>query len=153
MRKRIISPAPHSDRQWLDIEDLVEVEVTSEDPAYPIESALQPAETTGWRAAEPGKQIIRLLFARPQPLRQICLKFIEPDVERTQEYVLHYSSAGQPALREIVRQQWNFSSMGATCEIEDHQVELSNVTVLELSINPDVSGGQAIASLSQFRIA
>ena len=39
------------------------------------------------------------------------------------------------------RQQWNFSPQDPTGEAEDHQAELSAVTVLELSIIPDISGG------------
>jgi hypothetical protein len=51
------------------------------------------------------------------------------------------------------RQQWNFSPQGTTGETEDHQVELSAVTVLELSIIPDIRGGNAFASLAQMRLA
>ena len=79
MRKRIInqglqgrSPA---DREWLDMERLAQVELTSEDPAHPIESALTPGTGLGWRAAEPGQQIIRLLFDKPLRLRCIRLVF------------------------------------------------------------------------------
>ncbi len=72
---------------------------------------------------------------------------------RTQEYVLRWSADGGQSFRDIVRQSWNFSPHGATCETEDHHVELPAVTVLELSITPDVSGGQAAASLAQLRLA
>ncbi len=51
------------------------------------------------------------------------------------------------------RQQWNFSPQDPTGEAEDHQAELSAVTVLELSIIPDISGGNAFASLAQMRLA
>ena len=44
------------------------MEVTSEDAAHPIESALLPGSASGWRAAAPGTQTIRLLFIRPQRL-------------------------------------------------------------------------------------
>jgi len=75
MRKRIIStvqpnPVP-SDPDWLNIEQLAEVEITSEDAAHPIESALLPGNTQGWRASTPGEQTIRLLFAqRNRELRE-----------------------------------------------------------------------------------
>jgi hypothetical protein len=48
-----------------------------------------------------------------------------------------------------IGQQWNFSSPGSVREIEDYAVELSDVTVLELIIVPDQSGGaaRALASL------
>jgi hypothetical protein len=132
---------------------LADVEITSEDATHPIESALLPGVHSGWRAGEPGKQTIRLLFAHPQRLRRIRLNFVESAAKRTQEYVLRWSPDGGQSFREIVRQQWNFSPQGATSETEDHHVELSGVTVLELSINPDMSDQSAFASLAQLRIA
>ena len=157
MRKRIIPPAQQENQApgdaWLDLERLAEVEITSEDPAHPIESALIPGQGTGWRAAEPGEQTIRLVFASPQRLRRIWLEFVEPDVERAQEYVLRWSPDGGTTFRDIVRQQWNFSPGGATRQVEDHRVELSGVTMVELVIVPDVSGGGARASLAGLRLA
>jgi hypothetical protein len=157
MRKRIITPVQQEtappDLEWLNMEELAEVEITSEDPAHPIESALLPGRASGWRAAGPGEQKIRLLFAYPQRLRRIWLNFVETRTERTQEYVLRWSQDGGQSFREIVRQQWNFSPQGATNETEDLHVELPAVTVLELSIIPDTSGGNAFASLAQLRLA
>lgn len=144
--------APPANLDWLDLESLAEVEFTSEDPAHPIESALLPGGGSGWRAAAPGKQTLRLLFAHPQQIRQIRLNFVESAIERTQEYVLRWSPDGGQSFREIVRQQWNFSPSGTTSETEDYKVELSGATVLELVITPDISGGNALASLAQLRI-
>jgi hypothetical protein len=157
MRKRIITPVQQKtappDLEWLNMEELAEVEITSEDPAHPIESALLPGLASGWRAAGPGEQKIRLLFAYPQRLRRIWLSFAETRTERTQEYVLRWSPDGGQSFREIIRQQWNFSPQGATNETEDLDVDLPAVTVLELSIIPDISGGDAFASLAQLRLA
>jgi hypothetical protein len=154
MRKRIIEPVqPETDHDWLNLEELTEVEVTSEDPAYPIESALLPSRASWWRASAPGKQTIRLLFDQPQRLQRIWLSFVEPLIERTQEYVLRWSPDGGKSFSEIVRQQWTFSPQGATSETEDHRVDLPQVTVLELTIIPDISGGNAFASLAQLRLA
>ena len=157
MRKRIIAPVQQDtasrDQDWLNVEGLAEVEVTSEDAAHTIESALLPGGVSGWRAGGPGKQLIRLLFAQPQRIRRIWLRFVETRTERTQEYVLRWSGDGGQSFREIVRQQWNFSPHGTTCETEDHHVALPAVTVLELSIIPDIGGGNAIASLAQLRLA
>ena len=157
MRKRIINPVQeqnvYSDQNWLDIEKLAVAEVTSEDGAYPIESALLSGNDSGWRASSPGKQMIRLLFDNPQGLQWIRLNFEELDIERTQEYVLRWSPDGGQSYQEIIRQQWNFSPEGATSEIEDYQVALPAVTILELSINPDISKRNAFASLKEFRLA
>ena len=157
MRKRIIDQAQKDtaslDGDWLNVEGLAEIELTSEDAAHPIESALLPGQAAGWRAAEPGKQTIRIVFAQPQRLRRIWLNFLEPGIERTQEYVLRWSPDSGRSFQEIVRQQWNFSPQGTTRETEDHRIELPAVTVLELSIIPDISGGNAFASLAQMRLA
>ena len=156
MKKRII-PVPHQtfvpDPDWRVVEGLVDVEITSEDPEHPIESALLPGRGPGWRAACSGVQTIRLLFPHPQRLHRIRLSFVEPRAERTQEYVLRWSADSGRSFQDIVRQQWNFSPNGATTETEDHHINLSEVTTLELTIAPDIAGGNAVASLAQLRVA
>ncbi len=91
MRKRISSQpqreSPSENTGWLDLEALARVEVTSEDAAYPIESALLPVGATGWRAESPGEQTIRLFFEAPQRLKRIRLLFREEKEARTQEFV------------------------------------------------------------------
>ena len=158
MRKRVtMSPAPKDlaipDQDWLDVEQLAQVEVTSEDSAHPIEAALVPGGESGWRAAQPGEQTIRLIFDQPQRLTRMWLLFIEPDTARTHEFVLRWSPDGGRSFREVVRQQYNFSPAGATREAEDYEVSLDGVTALELVITPDVSGGDARASLERLRLA
>jgi hypothetical protein len=157
MQKRVVEQlkerAAPAGESWLDLEKLAEVEITSEEPHHRVESALLPGGKRGWRAAEPGAQMIRLIFNEPRQLRRIRLHFIEKDEKRTQEVVLKWSPDGGGSYREIVRQQWNFSPEGATEEIEDYRVELSGVTVLELDILPDIGGGAARASLASMRLA
>ena len=142
-----------SDARWLDLEELAQIEVTSEDPTHPVEGALVLGEDRGWRAGQAGPQTIRILFDHPMPIRRMSLSFIEPDVTRTQEFVIRWSADGGRSHRDVVRQQWNFSPTGSAREAEDYRVELSDVTVLELTIVPDISGGAARASLAQWRIA
>jgi hypothetical protein len=156
MRKRMSRPAQEGAESvcnWLNLEELAEVEITSEDAAHPVESALVAGSTSGWRAAEPGDQTIRVLFNHPQPLKRIWINFVELETERTQEYVLRWSSDDGQSFREIVRQQWNFSPPNTTNEIEDHRVELPATKILELSIKPDISRGTAVASLACLRLA
>jgi hypothetical protein len=155
MDKRFIdrtSGSGSSNHGWLSLEGLAEVEITSEDAGHPIESALLPGRTSGWKAAEPGQQTVRLLFRKPQDLRRIRMNFVERDVERTQEYVLRWSSDGR-SFSDIVRQQWNFSHPNSTNEVEDYRVELHGAILLELSITPDINGGTACASLAEMRLA
>ena len=157
MRKIVIEldQKKHADflRDWLDLEKLAAVEVSSEQETYSIESALLPGKSAGWRASKPGRQVIRLLFDTPQKIQRIRLTFEELEVERTQEVVLRWSQGSGRSYHEIVRQQWNFSPKGATREVEDYHCELSGVMILELSINPDISGGDALASLTAMRLA
>jgi hypothetical protein len=156
MRKRVISPIPQSFRpqeDWLNLDGAALVEVTSEEKDYPVESALVSAETRGWRAASPGTQNLRLIFDEPQRLRRIRLVFEETDTERTQEFLLRWSADGGRSFREIVRQQWNFSPPLTIREVEEYQVELSDVTVLELIIVPNNRGGADRASLKSLRVS
>src|SRR5450432_1878687 len=109
MRKRMLNPYPSSTRKdeedWLPVEQIALVEVTSEELSHPIEAALLPGSETGWRAALPGEQTIRLLFDSPQSLRHLRVSFLEPEVERLQEFVLRWSSDDGQTFHEIVRQQ------------------------------------------------
>ena len=156
MRKRSITATPETVRSraeaWIDVERLAIVELTSEDKYYPIESAFVSVDARGWRAAGPGSQTIRLVFDQPQRLKHISLVFEENETARTQEFVLRWSSDSGNSFREIVRQQWNFSPPETKREVEEYQVELSNVTVLELIIVPNMSGGAAHASLKSLRL-
>jgi hypothetical protein len=156
MRKRIIpqdsqrlSPV---NQQWLNVEHLARVELTSEDAAYPIESALTPGAGPGWRAGQPGEQTIRLLFDEPQSVRHVRLLFQENERQRSQQFILRWSSDGGRSYREIVRQQYNFSPPRTTEECEDYDVEIEGVTLLELIIVPDMSGVPVCASLAQLRL-
>jgi hypothetical protein len=157
MRKRLITPTPETIRArgegWLDVERTAVVEVTSEDKNFPVELAFTSADTRGWRAEAPGNQTIRLIFDQPQRLKCIFLVFEENETGRAQEFVLRWSPNGESSLKEIVRQQWNFSPPDSTREVEEYRVDLSNVTVLELVINPNIGGGVARASLKNFRLA
>jgi XRCC1 N terminal domain len=157
MRKRLITPTPESIRTrgagWLDIERAAVVEVTSEDKEFPVEAAFVSEDSRGWRAAAPGSQTIRLIFDQPQRLKCISLVFEENETERTQQFVLRWSSNGERSLKEIVRQQWNFSPPESTREVEEYRVDLSNVAILELIIKPIIGGGVALASPKNFRLS
>src|SRR5438067_13109293 len=122
MRKRIGSQpqreSPAANSGWLDLEAVARVEVTSEDAAHPIESALLAVGATGWRAESPGEQTIRLLFEVPQTLRRIRLVFREEKEARTQEFVLRWSPTGAGSSRDLVRQHYHCRPSGALEEPE-----------------------------------
>jgi hypothetical protein len=157
MRKQLIvgtepSP-PEMSEEWLNLEEIGRVEVSSEDPQHPIELAFTHGESVGWRARQPGEQLIRLLFDEPKDLRRIWLRFSEPKVERTQQFTLRWTDSQTGPFREIVRQQWNFNPRGSTMEIEDYIVELRHVLALELTIDPDLGKNEAFAALAEWRAA
>ena len=158
MRKQIVDsasrePGPIGRSDWLPLQEMAKVEVSSEDADHPIESAFSLGQTSGWQAGSLGKQSIRLVFDQPRTIRRIYLRFNEPAVARTQEFALRWSENRGDRLTEIVRQQWNFSPEGSTAESEDYQVDLKAVSILELTINPDLGKGEAIATLADWRLA
>lgn len=158
MRKRIvasdrIAAKPGSGLRWMDLGQIATVEVTSEDPAFPIESVFSENGGPGWRASEKGEQQIRLIFDQAVAVHRIQLHFLEPTRERLQEFTVRWSAAdgGQP--KEIVRQQWNFSPAGSTSELEDYEVNLDGVSTVELVIKPDLTHNEAFATLAAWRVA
>jgi hypothetical protein len=155
MRKRIINSRAITQPsgaagEWLELDKVATAEVTSEDPDFPIESALVSGK--GWRAAQNGQQTIRLIFDKPQAVHRIRLEFSEAEFERTQEFTLKWSNNVDGPFIEIVRQQWNFSPQGSTSEVEDYPVQLQSVAVLELTIRPSLDQGSGVASLSRWLV-
>lgn len=157
MRKRIVESravdaAGESDGAWLNLSEIATVEVTSEREGFPIEAVFALSSGPGWRAARAGGQTIRIIFDEPVAVSSIRLRFEEPERERTQEFTLSWCPAAG-GRREIVRQQWNFSPEGSKTEIEDYAVNLEAVSALELQIEPDIGGGDAVATLTLWRVA
>jgi hypothetical protein len=158
MRKRIVSPSlaagrPQTRQAWLNLEQIATVEVTSEEPNFPIESVFSLEDGPGWRASQKGEQQVRIIFDQPVSIRRIQLCFVEPELERTQEFTVRWSPAEGGPPNEIVRQQWNFSPTGSTREVEDYEVGLNGVAVLELAIKPDLTRREAPATLAKWRVA
>ena len=100
--------------------------------------------------------MIRLFFDEPLAIKHLNLHFVDKSAERSQEFAV-YASSGTGELREVVRQQWNFSPSGTTEEIEDYKLDLADVTVLELRIDPDRSHdpkeSKNFASLQSLKLA
>ena len=136
---------------WLVLEQVASAELSSEDSQYPFEQALRTHTANGWRAADPGPQLIRVRFDRPESVRRIHLEFREERVDRAQEIAL-FATSKTFSRKELVRQQWVFSPRGATTEVEDYFFDLKDVTVLELEIDPGRHDKQAFASLYSIQI-
>lgn len=156
MRKQFINQGTRTSAteppQWIDLEHLARVELTSEAPTFPIESALNPNIGPGWRAGQAGPQVVRLVFDAPQRIRCVHLEFQETERERTQEFALRWSADGGRSYSEVLRQQYNFGPPNNVREVEEYAVELDGVTALELDIVPDISRGGATASLERLML-
>jgi hypothetical protein len=156
LRKQIIGEQTaikdaHTDVNWLDLAALASVELTSEDPRYPFDPVFEEGGDKGWRAGGPGKQTIRLRFDEPQTIHRIRLRFTDRQHERSQEFVLRCSGKdGQT--RDIVRQQWSFSPGGSTEEVEDYTIDLPDISIVELEIDPDRGKNTLPATLAELLI-
>src|SRR5579859_6159290 len=107
MRKRIVGSSrvgerPQTREGWLDLEQIATIEVTSEEPNFPIESAFSSEDGTGWRASHEGVQEIRIIFDQPITIRRIQLHFLEAELERTQEFSIRWSAAEGGPTKEII---------------------------------------------------
>ena len=102
------SPGAH----WMDLGQIATVEVTSEDPGFPIESAFGADSGPGWRASQKGEQQIRLIFDQAQAVRRIQLHFLERTFDRLQEFTIRWSAAQGGPPREAVRQQFDERARG-----------------------------------------
>ena len=156
MRKKLISEletkgtTPELD--FIDIEKLAQVEISSECKDQPIEFALLAGHNTGWKAADVGHQVIRLVFDDPQTIKRIVLLFDEFEVARTQEFALLWRKDKETDFQEILRQQFNFSPPLTTRQLESYTVELNHVKEFELRIIPDIDGNESLAKLTQLRL-
>jgi len=158
MRKRIVGSSPTAGKtgpgpHWMDLGQIATVEVTSEDPGFPIESVFSADSGPGWRASQKGEQQIRLIFDQAVAVHRIQLHFLEPTRDRLQEFTMRWSAADGGPPKEIVRQQWNFSPAGSTSELEDYEVNLDGVSTVELVIQPDLTHHDALATLAAWRVA
>ena len=151
MIKHIRTTTHVADEQWRNLDEAVAVELTSEDPAWPIEHALVHHDPSGWRAGRPGPQTITLTWPAPIAIRRIRVVFEETSRARTQEFVLRATTS--EGAREIVRQQFTFSPPGTTVEREEYATNLDTVSRLELVIVPAIDDGNAVAVLRELRIA
>jgi hypothetical protein len=142
---------PLAREEWRNLDEAVEVELTSEDPASPIERALVHHDTNGWRAGTPGPQTISVTWPAPIVIRRIRVVFEEHSQARTQEFVLRATTSD--GAREIVRQQFTFSPPGTTVECEEYAVNLESVSRLQLVIVPAIDDAKAVAALRELRIA
>jgi hypothetical protein len=151
LRHEDAGTATFPSHEWLGVEAIERIAVTSEADDAPVENVLYPDRETGWVAGVAGPQLIQITFSGPTNIRHIHLVFRESQFARTQEFTVHCTVAGGERT-EVSRQQWTFSPQGSTEEVEDYRVSLDGVVTLELAITPDISKGEARASLLRLRL-
>ena len=156
MRKQITglgSQVPSREEgNWLDLEAVAAVEVSSEAPGFPVEGALVPSSKAGWQAASTGEVQIQLRFDTPVDIAQVLLQVIDPEHERSQEWSLRAHLSGGTE-RELFRQGWNFSPGGSTEQREVYTVNLNGVRSLTLTIDPDRGRNRYPATLAAWRVS
>ena len=135
MRKNLVSAIRNNDaaskHDWLELERVARVEVSSEAEGYPVEGALLNDERRAWRANEPGTQTIRLLFDHPQTIRLVRVVFKEEESASTQEFVLRWLPEGTSDWKDVIRQQWIFSPPQTAIECEEYKIDLPSAGGLE----------------------
>jgi hypothetical protein len=154
LRKHIVkAPPSHPVPQAgeIDIAATATVQVTSENPAHPIDNVFDHRRGPGgsrWVAEEQGEQTLLLVFDTPQSIHQIILEVEELEVSRTQELGLSVSHDGGQTYRELRRQEYHFSPPGTTFEREDWAVLAEGVSHLQLWMKPDKGGKPCWATLT-----
>jgi hypothetical protein len=138
---------------WLSLDGIIRVDASSEADGHSLLGVLSEPIGAEWRASNPGPQVIRLQFIEPQDLTRVRLAFRDREHSRTQEFTLAWLAAGEQDFHVIVRQQFNFHPSGSSEEVEEYAVSLRGASALELRIVPDIGGGNARASLAEFRVA
>ena len=154
LRKHIVKAPPSQsvpEPGELDIAATATMQVTSEDPAHPVEHVFDHRRGPGgsrWVAAEPGEQTLLLAFDTPQTIDQIIVEVEEPAVSRTQELWLSVSHDGGQTYHELRRQEYTFSPPGTTFEREAWTMTTAGVTHLQLWMQPDKGGKPCRATLT-----
>jgi hypothetical protein len=95
---------------------------------------------------------VRLTFDAPQQVRHLRLLFEDAHSTRTQEFVIRSLTRGDTDYRDVVRQQFTFSTGGASRQQENYDLRLDDVVSLELRIVPNISGGAEVATLKEWRV-
>ena len=160
LRKQILRPdsetmSPKTSATTMSVADIASVQVSSEDPSYPIDHAFDNHRGPGgtrWMAGEVGEQTIILAFDQPQRVQKVGLEIEEPETSRTQELSLAVSRDGGHTYREVLRQEYNFSPPHTTFERESWAMPVENMTHLRLTIKPDKGGRPSRATVTSLTL-
>ncbi len=138
--------------QWLNLEEIAEVEVSSEAPGFSVENVFAQGSGGGWQAQTTGAARITLHFDKPQAITRTLLHFVEDEHERSQEWALSavLADGGE---RELLRQGWNFSPGGSREQRESYALHTPPVRSLTLWLDPDRGQNRYPATLAAWRLS
>ncbi len=151
MRKHILHPQAAPDEREIPVASIATVFVTSEEADHPIDYAFDAQRGPGgtrWVAEKAGEQTVIMAFDTPQAIGHVSLEVEEREMSRTQELQLSVSNDGGKTYREVCRQEFNFSSGGATFEREAWALSEAKATHVRVWIKPDKGGKPCCASLT-----
>jgi hypothetical protein len=139
----------------IDIVDGATIAYSSEDPAHPIEHALDGnsgAGATRWISARPDTvERIVVEFDQPQAISRLAYEVEEEMRERTQEVRAEVSEDGGRSYRQIFAQDYTFSPHGATYQREVQRFNRVQASHLRLTIVPN-KNGSGPATLTTLRV-
>jgi len=139
----------------IDIVGGATIAYSSEDPAHPIEHALDGCSGPGathWISARPDTiERIVIEFDQPQPISRLAYDVEENRRERTQQVRAEVSEDGGRTYRQLFVQDYTFSPHGANYQREEQSFGRVRATHLRLTILPNKTGSGA-AALTLFRL-
>jgi hypothetical protein len=139
----------------IDIVGGATIAYSSEDPAHPIEHAMDGCSGPGatrWISACPDTvERIVVEFDRPQAISQLAYEVEEELRERTQQVTAEVSEDGGRTYRQIFVQEYTFSPRGATYQREEQGFNRVQASHLRLTIVPNKNGSGS-ATLTALRV-
>ena len=139
----------------IDIVGGATIAYSSEDPAHPIEHALDRnsgAGATRWISARPNSvERIVIEFDQPQAISRLAYEVEEKTRERTQQVRAEVSEDGGQTYRQIFCQDYTFSPHGATYQREEQGFSRVRASHIRLTIVPN-KNGSGPATLTALRV-
>jgi hypothetical protein len=139
----------------IDIVGCATIAYSSEDPAHPIEHALDGNSGPGatrWVSARPDtEERIVIEFDRLQAISRLAYEVEERLHERTQQVRAEVSEDGGRTYRQLFVQEYTFSPKGATYQREEQRFARVHATHLRLAIFPN-KNGSGPATLTVLRL-
>ena len=139
----------------IDIVGSAVIAYSAEEPAHPIEHALDGRSGPGatrWISSHPDSvERIVIEFDRPQSISRLAYEVEESAHERTQEVRAEVSEDGGRTYRQIFTQEYTFSPRGATYQREEQVFARVQASHLRLTIVPN-KNGSGRATLTSLRL-